>query len=259
MKYAIFIGLALLTTGPLFAKKIDFTISYENKDQSPYYRGIGAFAPLQNPGITVEIMKMVAKKLNLNLHFKRAPWKRVLVNLKMNKAQGIFKASFKEERKQIGHYPLKGDNVDTKRSIERLSYSLYGLKNNKNWDGKTFKSIKGTIGALRGYAIVKDLTKEGLDVQEVDSTKSLFQMLKKGRIKYAAHLSIVGNNAIKDNKSFKSIKEFSPPLNVKNQYLMISKKFYQNNKILSEKIWDAIYEVRQKYYEKLWRKYEEIK
>jgi polar amino acid transport system substrate-binding protein len=147
-------------------------------------------------------MEMVAKKLNLNLQFKRAPWKRVLINLKTNKVQGIFKASFKEERKQLGHYPLKGDNVDSKRSIERLSYSLYGLKNQKDWDGKNFKSIKGTIGALRGYAIVKDLTNKGLSVREVDSTKSLFQMLQKGRIHYAAHLSIVGNNAIKDNKSF---------------------------------------------------------
>jgi polar amino acid transport system substrate-binding protein len=259
LKRIILIGFFLLSNKTLFAEKIDFIISYENKNQSPYYRGSGTLTPLKNPGITVEIMEIVAKKLNLNLKYKRAPWKRVLINLKTNKVQGIFKASFKEERKEIGHYPLKGDKIDTRRSIERLSYSLYGLKNNKIWDGKNLKSIKGTIGALRGYAIVKDLTNKGLLVQEVDSTKSLFQMLKSGRIDYAAHLSIVGNNTIKNNKLFKQIKEFSPPLNVKNQYLMISKKFYKNNKVLSEKIWDTIYEVRLKYYENLWKKYEKVK
>jgi hypothetical protein len=40
---------------------------------------------------------------------------------------------------------------------------------------------------------------------------------------------------------------------------MISKKFYKNNKVLSEKIWDTIYEVRLKYYENLWKKYEKVK
>ena len=248
--------LIFLFISPLFAEEITFSVLYENKSQPPYYLG-NTEEVLEKPGLAVEMVQLLEKKLpQIKVVLSRAPWKRCKKELELGKTDAIFNASFKKKRLKIGKYPWKNGKVDPSSRITTISYSLYKLKDNPiSWNGKKFINLEGSIAAPLGYSIVGDLRKKNIEVNESRSTKTSFRMLQKNRVQGVAAQTVTGDDLLKSNK-FKSIIKNDPPLVTKDYFLMISHQFYNKHPKLSEKIWKALAEIRQKQSKVLRKKYE---
>ncbi len=245
----LWMGLVALFTSAMTidAATVELNVAYEDKTQFPYYMG-NTKDVLEHPGVAVEMVKLLEKKLpNLVVNLRRFPWRRCLISLKEGKSDGIFNASFKPSRMEIGRYPWRGGKVDTRRRLTIIRYSLYKHKQSKlGWDGKTFSNLAGKIGAPRAYSIVGDLEKMGVGVEESPWTKNDFKKLVRHRVAGVAAQDVTGDFLLEQHRQeFESIVKVSPPLKVKPYYLMLSHQFVNRHPELAEQIWDAIAQIRE--------------
>ncbi|WP_250656170.1 substrate-binding periplasmic protein [Alkalimarinus coralli] len=224
------------------AAKARLIISYESKENPPYYMGVGPQVSADYPGISVELINEIALKLGVEVIYRRTPWQRGLFMLSNNHIDAIFHASYNEERRNIGYYPMKDGVIDASRSIMPQSYFFYVKKPAPfSWSGQNFSSIKERIGAVIGYAVVDLLREKQVDVVEVRSQVIGLRMLQYGRINGFAGLeNMVDLQLQKHPDEFTDIEKITPPIMTKNYYLLFSKRFYRENTELAERIWDQM-------------------
>jgi polar amino acid transport system substrate-binding protein len=213
----------------------------------PYIIGGGTNFNTDLPGIEIEIYREVAKQLNLDITFKRMPWKRCLKLIEYNKVQGVFPASFKEKRMKIGVYPMKDGHVDTTHKTRNNSYYLYKMKSNPiSFNGNAFENVGGMIGAPLGWAIVDDLKKLQIEVKELPPHENSLDILVRKGINGFVSLETVFDAYIKHNPTkYKDIVKVSQPIWEKPYYLIQSHAFVNANPDLSRKIWDTILAIKE--------------
>ena len=245
----------------LSAAPLEILIAYENREQPPYYMGNTSKVLLSKPGVAVEMVMQLEKWIpDLKISLKRHLWQRCKKDLQNGRVDGIFNASFKPERLRIGTYPMKNEKVDPSRRITTISYSLYKLRTSPvRYDGNNVISLKGVIGAPRGYSIVGDLRKKGVVVEESDATAlGHLRNLRSGQVETLAMQDVTADALLKKRADqFKDIMKIAPPLATKPYYLMLSHKFVNDHPVLAEKIWNAIAKIREKEMDSIVRKYAE--
>lgn len=259
---AITIGLLLISLQVNASANNEITIAYEDKEQPPYYMGNTTEVLTTNPGAAVEIVKMLEKRIpGLKITFVRYPWKRCLASLGNNTVDGIFNSSYKEERLEIGWYPTidkkhKG-KPDIRRRLCTITYSLYTLKGvSTGWDGNKFNNFNGKITAPLGYSIIDDLKKMGVDVEEAPSTTNNLDKIINKRVEATALQDVTADSIIKKQKNkYTDIVKIAPALSNKHYYLMLSKKFVDQNPALAQMIWNEIANIREEQLEKLSARY----
>ena len=256
------IPLFLLLVFSFNADAVELTLSYEDKEQPPYYMGNTEKVLENKPGVAVEMVLMLENKVDgLTVRLRRTPWTRCTQELKYNRVDGIFNASYKKERLKIGCYPttdgMPGGPVDASRRITKISYSLYARKDSRiNWNGEDPALIEETVGAPLGYSIVGDLEKAGVSVEEAPSTTMNLQKVLWKRIAAAALQDVTADSIIKSNPMMRqNIRKLEPPLATKPYYLMLSRAFVAKHPDLSERIWDAIKVIRETQFDKIIMKY----
>ncbi|MBI5894307.1 MAG: transporter substrate-binding domain-containing protein [Deltaproteobacteria bacterium] len=264
--FLIYIAVGVQFIEPAYAGLInqaptskDLIFACEDKENYPFIMGTGENIYKKKPGVSIEILKKVEEKLNINIKFVRMPWKRALSSVESGSVDGLFEISFKEERKKIGAYPMKNEKPDKDKRFFTAKYVLYTKKDSPvKWDGQRFFNVSGMIGAPLGYSIADDLKDKNVKVEASPSTKNDMKKLLLGRIDGAAALEYEGDNIIKrDNELQKNIKKHEIPLAVKDYYLIFSRRFYKKDKKLAQKIWDEIEAIREKELDKIMGKYYE--
>ncbi len=254
-----YLSLLLFVSIELSAQEfITLTIAYENKEQPPYYLGNTETVLDSSPGIAVEMIKRLEHHIpEIRIEFKRFPWLRCLAYLQHGVVDGVFNASFKQERLKIGAYPYKNNQVDPSQRLTTISYSLYKLKTSQFvWEELSQMTEKPKVGATRGYSIVGDLRKQGKLVDESKSTQNAFNKLLKGRNIAVAAQDVTGDYLLsKYAEKFHNIVKVSPPIKTKPYYLMLSNQFIKKHPELSEKIWQTIASIREKELSELSAKY----
>jgi len=239
-----------------YSKPLEIIIAYQNTDNYPFQTQNSQETNWKKPGVLLEMFKIVEKKMNIKIHFKRYPWKRALFEMKHGKIHGVFSASYKTKRLEFGRYPRNGKEVDESRRTHYNSYSLYKKSSsNISWNGKTLKNITKKICAERAYSIVDDLKKMGFDVYEVSYTSKCIELLYNNRVDAFAALELAGDSLLKENK-YQNIVKVKPALRTKAYYLMLSHQFVKKHPKLSEEVWDTIQIVRDsKEIESIYKKY----
>ncbi len=233
------------------------TLVYEVKPNPPYYLD-EKYINWEKPGITLEILKILESRLNIKITFKRYPWRRALRFVELNQADGIFHASFIPERMAYGVYPMKFGKVDPSRRVMRNTYVLYKLKDSPlEWDGARFSHLTGGIGATLGYAIVDDLRRMGVSVEEEREQLLNLNKLVKRRVEGVAALATMMDIYIEnDPQKYADVVKVSLPLSEKDYYLMLSHQFVEQNPALAEAIWDGIRDIREsKIFQEIVKKY----
>jgi len=252
-----FISINVFADSALSAPKKTVTLVYEVKSNPPYYLGKRTI-DWKKPGITLEVLKRLEKKLNIRIAFERFPWARGLTMVKNNTVDGIFHASFLKERIEIGDYPMNKGELDLSRQLMTQSYVLYKLKDSTlSWDGKAFEHLNGSIGAVIKYSIVDDLKQMNVNVEEVTTQRSNLRKLLLGRIEGVAGLEAMNDIIIKANPDeFREVVKVFPPIKSKPFFLMLSHEFVKENTKLAEAIWNAIRDIRESgEYDKIAKKY----
>lgn len=252
----------ILLVFSLNAHAVELTLSCEDKEQPPYYMGNTEKVLENKPGVAVEMVLMLENKVDdLTVRLRRTPWRRCKQELKYNRVDGIFNASYKKERLKIGCYPTTdgkpGGPVDISRRITKISYSLYARKDTRiNWNGEDISAVEQTVGAPLGYSIVGDLEKAGVSVEEAPSTKMNLKKVLWKRIAAAALQDVTADSIIKSSPSlYQNIRKLEPPLATKPYYLMLSREFVAKHPNLANRIWDAIKMIRETQFDKIIMKY----
>ena len=210
----------------------------------------------ERPGLYFEMFKLLKQKMGVNFKVKRRPFKRCLRTLKSGKVDLLASASYKKSREEFGVFPLKNKKLLDDKRIGESAYYLYHFKHKRSpWDNKGLKSIKGVVGVQLGFSIAKDLKESNIKVKEIPKLDALLTMLRKNRLNSVAMHESDGDIWLK-KRGFENLKKSSIPLKKKNYYLLISHKFYKNNRSLSEKIWKNLAEIRSSNrYQKIKSKY----
>ena len=231
----------------VFAKPVKVTFGYQDSSNYPFQTGDGTHINWEQPGVAVEMLKLVEKKVNIDITFERYPWKRGLIELKSGRIDGLFSASYKPDRFKFGAYPVKNGQIDQYRRSYYNSYFLYTINGSPiSWDGKEFFNLKYGLTAVRGFSIVDDLRKKGIFVHEFNNTTKCMKLLVQGRTDGVAALELAGDFILSENKNkFGKIIKAKLPLKTKTYYLMLSHQFIERHSELAEAIWDAIAEVRE--------------
>lgn len=240
---------SMLVAGVFGLKSVsakELTFCAENKVQVPFIFGTSGSVQDDYPGLAVEMIRIASKRVSAQAAILRAPWNRCLLLLENNAVDGVFMGSFNPARGKIAAYPMIGDQVDPSRRITTSSYSFFRRKGSSpNWDGHNFTGIEGQVGAPRGYSIVRDLKKRGLNLMELDDTAMVFEMLVSRKVDVAAVQTSAGE-ALVSSGVFPSIELVKPPLVIKHYYVMLSKKLVRENKELADRFWSEIASIREK-------------
>ena len=166
--------------------------------------------------------------------------------IRHNRVDGIFPASFKPSRMEIGRYPMAGGKVDPSRKTRNNAYFLYALEKTKlHWNGKGFTGKTDAIGAPLGWSIVADLKEKGVMVKEIDISEQTPGLLINKRLDGFVCLETVFDAYLKKNPRFQgTVAKIYPPIKEKPYYLMLSHEFVKAHPLLSEKIWNTIREIK---------------
>ncbi|HEY5799632.1 MAG TPA: transporter substrate-binding domain-containing protein, partial [Burkholderiaceae bacterium] len=197
-------------------------------------------------GLDFDMLREVAKRLNVRFKYEALPWKRCLAELKDNKMDGAFSASFRPDRLEIGAYP-GGANIDNEQRMHIDRYVLIRRKGSKvQWDGKQFHNLDGAVGAQLGYSIVEHLRGLGVPVDEGSQRgRELTLKLIAGRVAAAA---VGGSEAVNllasDPKLAAQVEMLPIPLTEKPYFLVLSHAFAQARPELAAAIWKTMEQVR---------------
>ncbi len=206
------------------------------------------------PGIFIEQVNFIEKQTNIKVTYKRAPWKRCMINLKNGVVDGVICGSYKKERELNGVFPKDKDGKpDQSRRFSDSSYYLYVKQDsNINWDGNSFSNLNGTIGAQLGFSIVPFLENLGVKVSEVSSANINFKKMAKNRIAGIAAHEANGDALM---GQFGGIKKIPTPLRSKAYYLIMSKQIKQSDPALVESIWQACADMQKEHIKTIKAKY----
>ena len=215
-------------------------LCYEDQDVYPWVLK-------DRPGLNIVHLKAVEQKLGVKLEMAPLPWKRCQESLKEGTVDGLFAASFKTDRLEIGAYPMAGDKPNAAQAMMDDSYSLYRLKGGAaQWDGKKI-TVAGAVGAQPGYSIIDQLKQLGVKVDE--GAKSADDNLKKliaGRVDAVDLQTLEGDNSLRTTPEFTDkIEKVSPKLVEKPYFLMLSKQFVGKYGDFSKELWKTVAEVRE--------------
>lgn len=243
----------------LKAEPITLLLAYENKEQPPYYFGSTTKIP-SKPGIAVDIVKRLEKKISdLRIKLVRYPWKRCLFHLQKGEVDGLFKASYKQDRTKLGRYPMQNGKIDPARRIAMMSNSLYKLKQTKiGWNGMAFNKVNGYVCSPRGYYVTSILKEKNIKIVESDSSMNCMEKTLRKRVIASALQTVTGDALLKKYpERFKTLEKVNPPISTKPQYLMLSHQFVAKHPQLAERIWDTIAVIRKEDLEDIVLQYSE--
>lgn len=218
---------------------------FEPTPNPPRFLGEGGAIDWEKPGITLELLREVGRRLGVRFTYKRVPWKRGLFMVEHGQADGIFHASFKKQRQRIGVFPMRAGKPDPRRSIFTQRYVFYRLKDAPfAWDGKSLRNLEGPVGVLRGYSIQGDLEKKGVPISISNGQEQILGKLRKGRVGAFANLEGMTDAFLADQGDlFDDVVKVAPAIKSKPYYLMFSHGFYRQHRDLAERIWQTAVEI----------------
>ncbi|MGY3687169.1 substrate-binding periplasmic protein [Vibrio coralliilyticus] len=218
-------------------------LAYSDVESYPFQMGDGADVA-NPPGLALDVLNQVAKKLDLNIEYIRLPGKRVLQDIGAGKVDGGFIFSYNSQRAKYARYPTSDGKPDGSKRIATIGYYFYTLDDKQiNWDGENLADTDQKVGAHLGFSIVRELKKKQLKVHEVKTTEQLFNMLQLGRLSAIAVQDTMAQQFLSSQK-ISNIKQVQPAITTKNYYLVLSHDFVDVNPELARKIWSEIEELR---------------
>jgi len=231
---------------------IQVTVATGVNDDPPYVYGDTKISDTF-PGVTIEILKLIEAKFDIQFIIRKLPWTRVVAMVKDNSLDGGFHFSYKPPRKSFIVYPIPpGKKVpDPKYSISSRSYSLYRLRGQAiHWNGQQF--INNTarplnIAAVRGGSITQDIVELGHQLTAVSNDQQLPNLLLARRVDIFVALENMLDPKIKTlaPKDRVLIEKTVPPVVNKPYYIAFSKRFYGKHKEIAWNIWKTIQHIKE--------------
>jgi polar amino acid transport system substrate-binding protein len=253
LQIALAASLALACVSVRAAEKV--RLGYSDVQNFPYQSGDGSVVG-DPPGLAVELIRLAAHELGVDVEFVRLPAMRLFVAMQSNDIDGAFIFSFKEDRLQYGSFPMRDGKPDRSRRITTINYSFYkSASSPATWNGSTLLNNALPVGMNTGFSIGDDLRKLGLTVDDgAKGTAQNISKLQRGRIGAYATLDASADVYLQRYRINDVIK-INPPITSRDYYLMFSKRFSEVHGALAERLWSRIGALRDKRSPELIEKY----
>lgn len=240
-------GLLVLLAGiALGNQKQTLLLVYEDKPNSNRLLGSGFSIPWEKPGLTIELLLLTARTLDMGIKFQRMPWKRCMYMIQHGVADGMLHVGYDSGREQYAVYPMTGDRPDPSRAIFTQPYHFYVRRGGHVvWDGLELRNL-GTkpVGMAMGLSAAEDLEVLGHRCVDFTDQEDALVSLMDGRIGALVGLEGVIDAAIEGNgRRFRNIQKLEPALKTRPYYLAFSRKFFGSNRELAERIWKIMTEM----------------
>lgn len=237
------LGVLLGLGGPAAAERRSLTLVYDTNESWPWHVGRDT-VPESLPGLSIEYLRETAKRLDIDLHLVRAPFRRALAMMQSGEADGVFEASFRPERLEFGLYPTGPDGkVDPSMRMFMQSYVFFVRWDEQSfaWDGKTISGLEGMIGVLRNTSSGADLAGRGYPIFEVGENKRALEMVTSGRLSAALLLNNFGTAIFSREPDLaRSLRILSPPWEEKPYYLMLSHQLVAQDPAFAKRLWSEL-------------------
>lgn len=238
---------------PWPASALELRLVYIDLPVEPYITGRSHDVP-QKPGMLVELAQLAASP-EFTLMLSRVPSRRLIDELRFDRADGVLGIRFTAARGADLRFPMSGAEVDASKRMARLSHSLYRLQDGAlQWDGRTLSPAGALIGIPRGFAVGELLKALGADVVEAQSSKQLFSMLALGRISAVATLDIIGDSIgrVVDGRT---IEKLEPLLQQADFHVAVSQAYYATHGPAVERYWQRLTALRDQTFARLLPRY----
>lgn len=231
---------------------MEVTLATGVNHDPPYVYGNNEISH-EHPGVTIDILNLIERKLKLKFVIQKTPWKRVIFEVKNNRINGGFHFSFKEKRRSFIAFPIPegAQRPDPKYSISNRSYMIYKrAKTQLDWDGKKI-TVAGksnfVLTAIRGSSIVDEIKKKRYKLLEVDRDQQMLQVLEQQRVDALVGLENMIDAKIESLPMAKKqiFEKVLPPIMTKAYYIGFSKKFYKEHPETVWAIWKLIDQIKQ--------------
>jgi len=189
----------------------------------PYYG-----QELKNNGFITEVIKAAFEKMGYKIKVEFFPWLRSKAMAESGDSDGMYTLWHTEEREKwfVFSDPIPPHNTIGvyKRSDREITF-------------ETYRDLKPyIIGSVLGYAYSPEFMAAELKGLRLYTDEKLITKLVQGRVDLAIIDKIQGNYLFKKRFSMKNNKfEFmEPPLEIRQQHLVISKKINSAHKIIND-------------------------
>ncbi|MCP4550509.1 MAG: transporter substrate-binding domain-containing protein [Bacteroidetes bacterium] len=189
----------------------------------PYYGD-----KLENQGFITETIREAFNRVGYDLKVKFYPWKRAEMMAQKGISDGMFPPWHTKEREKwfIFSNPIPPPNtiVFYKRKNKKITFTTYQ-------DLKPYR-----IGSILGYAYPKKFTEAQLRNNKSYTDKELITKIVQGKIELAIIDQIQADYLLKTNypEQKDNFEFIEPPLEIKQQHLVISKKTKNAQRIIND-------------------------
>ncbi|MBI5845413.1 MAG: transporter substrate-binding domain-containing protein [Deltaproteobacteria bacterium] len=231
----------------VFAGQASITLACEDRENFPFVLGEGSDLKAENPGLSVEVLRLAAARLKISVNFTRLPWNRGKNALRYGKVDGLFNTGYTPEDRSIGVFPMRAGLPDDSRRMATVPFSIYTLKDSGlTWDGGYFNRKNLRVSVPMGFCVVSELRRMGLSVEESPGVSNCFRKLAYKRVDAVVAPGTTGDHLTESGRAeFSQVIRLEKPLNVQPFYLIFSHQFYSRNRDLAELIWDTVAELRE--------------
>ncbi len=165
--------------------------------------------------LTFAVLKEAYKRNGIEIALEKLPGKRALISSNSGKTDGEL-LRVKGIQKQFSNLvivPVPVYHVKIVAITHQKKIQINGVQSLKQYK----------LGILRGMVATEKLT-NGMNRHEVNSAKSLFSILKRGRIDAAIYLRADAEFFISTSPELKGLKILEPPLLTTTNYHFLNKK-----------------------------------
>lgn len=219
-------------------QSVTLRFCYEDKQLLPYYAGDSAKVAT-SPGAAIEHLQQAAATAGISLAVIRMPWLRCLQQLADNQVDALV-AAHSHERQHYTMYPRDKDGQpDPARAINTNALCLAHRFDTNLATKITDPASSLTIARPYGYRPLP--FPEHAVLVGAHSPEQALELVVSGRVDATTVTCQLNGLAAKrrdiDNLPLKILQ---PPVYFSVGYLMISKQFYQDYPVLTERLWQAL-------------------
>ena len=240
-----FYSCLLLITFTLSLEAKTVRICYEQNEMLPYAHGEGQVVPA-DPGPLPALIKQASVGAKLDLTLYRRPWKRCILDLEQDQADGIFPLIWTAERQQWAEFPrLATGELDPERYLWESIYAIFVQHGaTLQWDGERFSQLKSGVASPPGYVAQQKLNQLGIrGPQNIPVQKGLL-LVALGRLDGYVIDRHIGDHLIHTSGLSNRLTTLPSPFMSSKWYLALSKRFVRLHPDEAQALWNALEKVR---------------
>lgn len=178
----------------------------------------------QARGILYDIVKKALESLKIKALIEPVPFRRAIVNARRGKVDGVVAVGFQPDLSQVLDYPPGAEkDIESPWRIMQVDHVVVSLaEDNYEFEGD-LKTLPPPVRLLRSAPIVDDLSKAGIEVQEVREDVQNFLKLSRDRKGVIITTSVVAEKMNRDPRFKGRIKIHATSVASHSYYLAFSK------------------------------------